>query len=425
MPRKRESRTYWRERGGERRAWADFRDFADVGGRREALVPPDGTMATTDPDVAAELLARRLRELEELRTRQDRNRTLLGIEREAMLGPFAERHLVEKRKAGAVTSRWLKVAQLHLERAVEYFGTGRTLHTLRVSEVRGYVEHLRGLKTKRGTMSDSTIRKHLNSLSNLYRRAQAEGVVTPGYNPVSALMDKPRETRREARWLEVHDAALYLESARTWKPDRDAHACPFPYALVATFLLTGGRTSEVLGLEVGDVSFDRRTVTFRPNVHRRLKTRSAHRTVPLWPQLEEILRAHVFGAEGPRDGLLFPSARTGERIHDTRKALDEIAKRAEWEAGEIRTRIFRHTYCAARLQTVDRGSPVSPWTVAREMGHGGRSLVDRVYGHLGEIRHRSAVIEFRVEQHRERLGERLAILRATEAHRNRGSTSTA
>src|SRR5690349_7157661 len=32
------SRIYWRERGGTRRAYADLRDFADVGGGREALV---------------------------------------------------------------------------------------------------------------------------------------------------------------------------------------------------------------------------------------------------------------------------------------------------------------------------------------------------------------------------------------------------
>ena len=38
------------------------------------------------------------------------------------------------------------------------------------------------------------------------------------------------------------------------------------------------------------------------------------------------------------------------------------------EAGEIRHRIFRHTYTAARLQTLDRGAPVSLYTVSRELG---------------------------------------------------------
>ena len=31
----------------------------------------------------------------------------------------------------------------------------------------------------------------------------------------------------------------------------------------------------------------------------------------------------------------------------------------------------------------------------------------RVYAHLGDVRHRSEVVEFRVEQHLERLGDRL------------------
>lgn len=67
------------------------------------------------------------------------------------------------------------------------------------------------------TLSPKTVREHLNSLSNLYRRAQGEAVVPPGFNPVMAVMDKPSAKRKEARWLEVHEAALLLESARSVK----------------------------------------------------------------------------------------------------------------------------------------------------------------------------------------------------------------
>ena len=45
-----------------------------------------------------------------------------------------------------------------------------------------------------------------------------------------------------------------------------------------------------------------------------------------------------------------------------------------------------------------------------ELGHGGHSLVKRVYGHLGTLRHRSEHVEYRVEQHAEKLGARLAKL---------------
>jgi integrase len=61
--------------------------------------------------------------------------------------------------------------------------------------------------------------------------------------------------------------------------------------------------------------------------------------------------------------------------------------------------MFRHTYCATRLQTLDHGEPVSLFTVGKELGHGGDSLVRRIYGHLGEIRHRSANVEYEADQH--------------------------
>ena len=38
--------------------------------------------------------------------------------------------------------------------------------------------------------------------------------------------------------------------------------------------------------------------------------------------------------------------------------------------------------------------------------------VENVYGHLGDVRHRSEVVEYRVEQHREALAEKLETLRA-------------
>jgi hypothetical protein len=37
-------------------------------------------------------------------------------------------------------------------------------------------------------------------------------------------------------------------------------------------LLTGARETEVYGLELDDVSLERKTITFRPNRWRRLKT---------------------------------------------------------------------------------------------------------------------------------------------------------
>jgi hypothetical protein len=51
MPKKPKSRLY--QRAG--RYWADFRDFADQGGKREPLKPKGERLATTDRDIAAAL----------------------------------------------------------------------------------------------------------------------------------------------------------------------------------------------------------------------------------------------------------------------------------------------------------------------------------------------------------------------------------
>jgi integrase len=517
MPRKRKGgRIYWRERGGVRRAYADFRDYADVGGGREPLKPKGAKLATSDEAVADALVSDRLEALQERR----RNKNVLGRERQANLKDYAAHHLLQKSRAARVTDQWLTVSEAHLRTAVEFFGAETDLAAIDPSSVGQYVQSLARTPSGRGQacpecsrkgvsadaprdplrwtcpacqkqgravswqaagLTPSTQRRYLSSLSNLYRRAASEGYVPPGYNPVAAMMDKPVSGRHEARWLEIHEAALLLEACRPpaarqpslagvthpkrraflaalvktgtraraaeavgidptliyttpWREDtafqaalgrhaagsRGDFAVPWDqlHATVATMLLTGGRQSEVLGLAVDDVSFDRCTVTFRPHPWRRLKTATSHRTVPLWPQLEEILRAYVFAGEGPRGRLLFPSRAEKEQpIQDLRKALDAIGDRAGWAPGEIRTKMFRHTYCAARLQTLDRGAPVSPFTVARELGHGGQSLVDRVYGHLGDVRQRSEFVEYRVEQHAEKLGDRLRAMAATQGPR--------
>src|SRR5205823_1390769 len=86
-----------------------------------------------------------------------------------------------------------------------------------------------------------------------------------------------------------------------------------------------------------DVHFGRKTVTFREHAWRRLKTDTSRRVVPLWPQLEEILRAYLAGPHAPEGELLFPSLHRRVRGHedetmlgDLRGALDAVAEKAGW-----------------------------------------------------------------------------------------------
>jgi integrase len=404
-------RIYWRDRGGALRAYADFRDYADVGGCRAPLVPPGQRLATTDLEVAQVLVTRRLQELDAKR----RGLILHGYARDPVtIQLYASEHLLKKSQSGRYNPRWLALCELHFRRACEFFGASRGIQEIGVADAQRWMRHLEGLKSNRGEgLTGATIRQHLNTLSNLYRRAQSENLVPLGYNPIAVMLDKPRAQPEEARWLEVHEASLLLEAARIIPRGNHYRGTAFAYPLLATFLLTGGRRAEVLGLEVEDVSFDRRTIRFRKNQsRRRLKSRTSQRSVPMWPQLEEILRPYVFSPDRPPTRLLFPRFQEGREamLTDFRKMVNRISIPAGWEAGAITSKMFRHTYCSARLATLDHGAPVSPDTVRREMGHSSRDLVEQVYGHLGTIRHRAEVVEYRAHQHMEVLGERLESL---------------
>ena len=74
---------------------------------------------------------------------------------------------------------------------------------------------------------------------------------------------------------------------------------------------------------MADVSFDRQTVTFRPNQWRRLKTKGSERVFRLWPQLADILQPYVDRRVIERGGtLLFPAEDPHKMITDWRKLLD-------------------------------------------------------------------------------------------------------
>lgn len=411
---------YWRND----RAYADLRAYADVGGTREALAQPGSTWGTTDPQIAEALFVARLAELDAKR------KGSVGIEtrRATTLASLVQHHLVMKAKAGRTSESHMVDLESRLRSAVEFFGAGRDPQSIEPSDVRSWAEHL----GKGGRRKPGTVRHYLNALSGLYGRAQEGLYVAPNYNPVSMLQEKPTgHGRSEAAFFEVADAALLLEASRVvGARDRGSNTTPGLYPIVATMLLTGGRRSEVLGLDVEDVSFDRGLVRFRPNAHRGLKTSTSVREVPLWPQLREILQAWMYGGETPRtSGLLFPGPGAG-MAGDLRKSLDTMGALCGFEAGEVRTRRFRHTYCSARLQTVQRivrpgcdpatdPDPyeyveVSRFTVQREMGHGGAQLVNRIYGHAQRNPHRTEEVEYRVEKHRKELGARLgAVLAST------------
>jgi hypothetical protein len=99
-------------------------------------------------------------------------------------------------------------------------------------------------------------------------------------------------------------------------------------------------------------------------------------------------------------GLIPPLANPGEPYRARRVISCRGRSNRRSKSSCRSARAPRHTpRTTSRLQTLEGGAPVSPWTVEKELGHTSRDMLEEVYGRLGEVRHRSEAVEYRVGQH--------------------------
>lgn len=417
-------RIRWRNQGGTLRAYAELRDF---GGGQPALIPEGETRATTDPEVAEALLLTLMSELAEER----KTRALLGLDPDADLAEFSVYHLEEKAATGEYQQRWLDKSETYLARAVAFFTRyqratekdpepdpcPRNLATIGVPDIRLYHEWLKTQPNNRGgQLGRQSRRHHLNVLSGVFRRAISEGKLPPGSNPVAALMDKPKVPKSETSWLEVDELALLLESARiVVEQDRaSGRRPPLPcaYEFLATFILTGAREDEIRRLQIRHLDFDAEIIDI-PGT----KTEGSNRSMPMHPQLREILLPYVESLRRTSGPVFLTAA--GQPVGDWRKTLDVIATRAGFAKGRIRTRVFRTSYITHRLACIDQGAPIDPYQVAREVGHASLAMIMKVYGRVQRRRVRMEELAFRVDCIGPALQDRLQALSAPPPPRER------
>ncbi len=377
--RRRRTRKYL-QRG---RYYGDFRDYADVGGKREALIPEGERYATTDSDTADQILGARLDELKALRK---------GLTSQPASNPrlkdYAKRHLDIKSQYRRAST--CERDELSLRNIVGYFGENVRLREITVARLTDYLQWRKQQPGKRKqTVSAQTLRHELNALSNLYKRAVVEGGAE--INPVSLLLEKPEVDRGEAVWLEISEGAKLLKATLQLDGAPASRAIPYAHPLTSTFLHTGGRGSEIFGLERRDIDFEKGRVHIRPNSWRQLKRKHHERWVPLWPDLHATLTEYLERFD--RNGLLFPSE-TGGMLTDIRGTLNRAVEIAEIDK-RVTRHTLRHTYASVRLQTLDNGAPVSIFTVAKELGHKSIDLIEKTYGHLLEERERLPIVRYR------------------------------
>lgn len=302
---------------------------------------------------------------------------------------YLERHLAAlkdrpKRNGESRTERYILDTRAQLEHAGRFFGFDRPLVAVGPDQVADYLTQLH----KEGR-APRTIEVYVRRLDAMMRRAEDERRIDR--NPVNAVRSEiPSGQRtRERRALEREEAWRLIEAARAYDSETGHYLLP----LASLFLHSGLRWSEAIGLAVSDISFEPPSgspkhvsgeIRVHPNDWRRLKNRGSERNVPLWRDCAAILGPYV---ENRHDSEpLFPSPVDPARpVGDVRRAWSKIRERAglpDW----VDFHTLRHTYASHRIQTVEGGQPISPFTVSRELGHSSSAMVERRYGHLLENR---------------------------------------
>lgn len=421
---------------------ADFRGYDDVGGRVVILCEPGSKLPVRCPERATELFKAMQADFEV----QQKSFGYKRIGYDPRIASAARLYLIAKAKRGAHAAGTLDAEANALERFIRRSKNAR-LSSITGPWIDAYIERRQKEPgCRKGSLcSPSTIRNEVMALSGLYTHAMKLKLVR--HNPVrdATLVPPVQLGKVEITWLRGTEGGRLLDAAakldaetraarkavdeyiaakkRGEKPVAPSAATfaaarryPWCEAVLATFLYTGGRLEEVLGLEVEDINFETRRVHFRKNDHRKLKKKHHRRKPKLWRPLEDTLR-HYLDETGLEAGLLFASE-TGEMMHAFTKQLARCVARAGLlEPGRrITHHVMRHTHATRLLCTLIKAeggiwAERSLDNVRRALGHRTTKLIEMVYGHEtdGERRRKSLSFEHGRELPAKRLRKAEAI----------------
>jgi integrase len=158
---------------------------------------------------------------------------------------------------------------------------------------------------------------------------------------------------------------------------------PRARAMVITQAGLGLRVQELLGLQVGDIDFLRRTVrierqSLQDQTLGPLKTRQSMRTLSLPAVVGDALAEHVRHFPSVSDGSLFVGAngRRYQRSYYNGELLARAVRKAGLPVGTT-SHALRHHYASVLLAAGE-----SVVVVAERLGHDNATLVLKTYGHL-------------------------------------------
>jgi integrase len=389
-----------------RRWWLDARTHQDVGGDREPLRENGSTLATTDKARAIELAKTRMAELEYLRLACQTK----GLEKAIKLREAARDWLIHLARDTDLDDATIEGYEWAARWIITLIKGNPHLHEITTQQARALRKDVsKAISRRTGrTLSLRSRRYVLKTLEMILDWGQTEGTVPGGDNPITPALKRMRVTNKQTPYFEPVEVAAFLQGLID-----AADTVTAQVLLSFIWALTGCRRTGGRGLLVEDVDLHHGLVRFECNAWRKIKGRQlGHRSVPIWPLLALALRAYQPPFEQRRGHLACPTISRGgdeSMVSDFRslwrkaqakaiEILDEAGVEHNLRQHRMTPRALRVAYASARVQTLDRGEPVSDRTVSYELGHQSKQMLDRVYVRIGKSMHRQRhpVVEYRL-----------------------------
>lgn len=242
-------------------------------------------------------------------------------------------------------------------------------------------------KYKGSTMAQARI-----TMYNIFSSAVENKLIES--NPVtkSVKCTKPIDTK--IRFLTVDEQKKFLESAKE-------SSNYYQYALI---LQTGLRTGELIGLQWGDIDFEKRTIKISRSMHFRYgdkeftigppKSKSGYRTIPMTQTAYNILKAK----EREKSHEKLRDIRHKDTVFINRKGLPtknsaydstlyKLAKKAGIEKFSMHS--LRHTFATRAIEAGMR-----PKTLQQLLGHSNISVTMNLYVHVSDEAKESEILKF-------------------------------
>lgn len=264
-------------------------------------------------------------------------------------------HLVESGRADKTVDGYVTDMELFAHWFAQSNGEELTLQNLTSIDIREYRQYLLSVKKAK----PATINRHLSAIRAFTKWGKSNGMIS--YSPAENIKSVAQQTQAP-KWLDKKEqAALIREvekrvlTARTEAAKRQAIR---DQTILVILLNTGLRVSELIGLELSDVSLMERKGEIRVRAGKGMKERA----IPLNDSARKALRSWFSVRQSNDSRNLFLTQRGSASSRAVQSILEGIAVDAKVE--NFTPHMARHTFAKNLVN-----SGVSLEKVAMLLGH--------------------------------------------------------